>query len=336
MGASPECKARSKSEQRASIDNDAGIDVCKAWLDVHLLPSDVAERFPDAKKGHAQIASLLKRHGVRRVVIEATGKYHRSVHVRLHEAGRHVAVVNPLRSRLFAEAMGMLAKTDKVDARMLAVMAAMVAPSATPPLPENLENLREVARARETAIAAKTALTNQLESATNDVVRRQIKRQIATVDSAIKALIVAAVAAIKADPAFRRRLVILTSIPGVAEVTAVCLIANMPELGQLDEKQAGMLAGLAPIACESGQATGKRRIRGGRSNLRTGIYMAAVSAITHNPYLSSFYDRLVGAGKPKKLAIAAVMRKLIVLANTLIKQDRCWSILAPIAEPSPA
>lgn len=325
-----------ESEHCASTHNDAGIDVCKAWLDVHIKPAEVAERFPNTKKGHAQIMSLLKRHGVRRVVIEATGKYHRSIHVRLHEADWHVAVVNPLRARLFAEAMGMLAKTDRVDARMLAVMAATVAPGVTAPLAENLENLREIVRSRESAIAAKTALINQLESAANDVVKRQIKRQIATVDSAIEVLIVAAVAAIKTDPAFRRRFVILTSVPGIAEVTAVCLIANMPELGQLDEKQAGMLAGLAPIACESGQAAGKRRIRGGRAIVRTGTYMAAISAIKHNPPLRAFYDRLVGAGKPKKLAIAAVMRKLIVLANTLIKQDRCWSISAPIAKPLPA
>lgn len=322
-----------ESERCASPHNDAGIDVCKAWLDVHILPADVAERFANTKKGHTQIIALLKRHQVRRVVVEATGKYHRSAHVRLHEAGWPVAIVNPLRARLFAEAIGTLAKTDKVDACVLAVMAATIAPGGTLPLPENLENLREIARARDAAIAAKTALLNQLENAANDIVRRQIKRQIATAAAAIKALIAAAVTAIKLDPAFRRRLVILTSVPGIGDITAVCLIANMPELGQLDEKQAGMLAGLAPIACESGQTAGKRRIRGGRAVVRTGTYMAALSAIEHNPPLTAFYDRLVAAGKPKKLAIAAVMRKLIVLANILLKEDRCWSILAPIAKP---
>lgn len=322
-----------ESEQRASTHNDAGIDVCKACLDVHILPADVSERFPNTKKGHAEIMALLKRHEVRRVVIEATGKFHRSVHARLHEAGWHVAVVNPLRARLFAEAIGTLAKTDKVDARVLAVMAATIAPGATPPLPENLENLREIARSRDAATAAKTALTNQLASAANDIVRRQIKRQIATAAAAIKALTAAAITAIKMDPEFRRRFVILTSVPGIGDTTAVCLIANMPELGQLDDKKAGMLAGLAPIACESGKSVGKRRIRGGRAVVRTGTYMAALSATEHNPPLAAFYDRLVAAGKPKKLAIAAVMRKLIVLVNTLLKQDRCWSILAPIAKP---
>jgi transposase len=322
-----------ESEHCASPDNDAGIDTCKAWLDVHILPVDVTERFPNTKKGHTQLLALMRRHGVRRVVIEATGKYHRSVHVRLHESGLHVAVVNPLRARLFAEAIGALAKTDKVDARVLAVMAATVAPGVTPPLPENLENLREIARSREAATTAKTALTNQLEQATNEVVRRQIKRQVATATTAIKALITAAIAAIKLDPAFHRRYVVLTSVPGIGDITAVCLIANMPELGQIDEKQAGMLAGLAPIACESGQKIGKRRIRGGRAIVRTGTYMAALSAIVHNPPLVAFYDRLISAGKPKKLAITAVMRKLIVLANSLLKEDRCWSNIRPIAEP---
>jgi len=325
-----------ESEHCASTHNDAGIDVCKAWLDVHILPAEVAERFPNTKKGHAQLAALLKRHETRRVVIEATGKFHRSIHVSLQEAGWHVAVVNPLRARLFAEAIGTLAKTDKVDARVLAVMAATIAPGVTPPLPENLENLREIARSRDAATAARTALQNQLETASNDIVRHQIKRQIAAAGAAIKALLAAAIAAIKLDPAFRRRLVILTSVPGIGDITAVGLIANMPELGQLDEKQAGMLAGLAPIASESGQTAAKRRIRGGRAVVRTGTYMAALSAIEHNPPLSAFYDRLVGAGKPKKLALAAVMRKLIVLANALLKEDRCWSILAPIAKPLPA
>ena len=322
-----------ESEQRASTHNDAGIDVCKAWLDVQILPIDRYERFPNTKKGHAQVLAMLQRHEVRRVVIEATGKFHRSVHVRLHEAGWHVAVVNPLRARLFAEAIGTLAKTDKVDARVLAMMAAMIAPGVTQPLPENLENLREIARSREAATAAKTALLNQLDSAANDIVRQQIKRQISAAAAAIKALLAAAVAAIKIDSAFHRRFVILCSVPGIGDITAVCLIANMPELGQIDEKQAGMLAGLAPIACESGEKTGRRRIRGGRAVVRTGTYMAALSAIEHNPPLTAFYDRLVAAGKPKKLAIAAVMRKLIVLANALLKEDRCWSILAPIAKP---
>jgi transposase len=322
-----------ESEHCANPHNDAGIDVCKAWLDVHILPADVVERFPNTKKGHSQLTALFKRHEVRRVVIEATGKYHRSVHAKLHETGWHVAVVNPLRARLFAEAIGALAKTDKVDARVLAVMSATVAPGVTPPLPETLENLREIARSREATTTARAALLNQLENATNEIVRKQIKRQVATATAAIKALVVAAVAAIKIDPAFRRRFEILTSVPGIGDITAVCLIANMPELGKLDEKQAGMLAGLAPIACESGQKIGKRRIRGGRSNVRTGTYMAALSAIVHNPPLVAFYDRMVGSGKPKKLAIAAVMRKLIVLANSLLKEDRCWTNIRPIAKP---
>ena len=325
-----------ESEHCAKPHNDAGIDVCKAWLDVHILPAGTAERVPNTRKGHAQLITLLERHNVRRIVMEATGKFHRSVHVRMHQAGLHVAIVNPLRARLFAEAIGVLAKTDKVDARMLAVMAGMTAPNATPPLPENLENLREIARSREAATAHHTALLNQLASATINVVRRQIKRQIAATAAAIKALAAAAIAAIKADPAFRRRHEILTSIPGFGDATATCLIANMPELGKLDEKQAGMLAGLAPIACESGQTKGSRRIRGGRAVVRTGTYMGALSAIQHNPPLTAFYDRLVAAGKPPKLAIAAVMRKLIVLANTLLKEDRRWSLERPIAKPLPA
>jgi transposase len=321
------------SEHRAMVENEVGIDVCKAWLDIQILPAEISERFANNKKGFKALATLLKQFKIHRIVMEATGKYHRSVHRVLHEAGWPVTIINPLRARLLAEGLGMLAKTDKVDARVLAMMASIAALTTTAPLPDNLTDLREIVRARTAATAAKTALTNQLEGAATDVVRKQIKRQVKAASEAIAALEAAAVGYAKADPAFARRFAVLTSIPGVGAVTAVGWLANMPELGSLDEKQAGMLAGLAPIANESGQKAGQRRIRGGRAAVRTGTYMAALSAITHNPLLSAFYERLVARGKAKKLALTAVMRKLIVLANTLLKEDRKWSNNLPIAKP---
>ena len=321
------------SEHSADTDVDVGIDVCKAWLDVHILPAETVLRVPNTRKGHKQLMAALKGLSVHRITIEATGKYHRSVHRTLHEAGFAVVVVNPLRARLFAEALGALAKTDQVDARMLAVYGRMAKLNATPPLPENLENLREIVRNREAFVAARVALQNQLGTAGNAVVRKQIKQMIRMTGNAADTLEAEAVAVIKADPGFARRREILVSIPGVGEVTAICLIANMPELGQLDAKKAGMLAGLAPVACESGQRKGPRHIRGGRKIVRTGIYMAAVSATRYNDQLKVFYDRLLAAGKPKKVALTAVMRKLLVMANSLLKEDRCWSSKSPIAKP---
>lgn len=324
------------SEHSAATDVAVGIDVCKAWLDVHILPADTVLRVPNTKKGHKQIQAAVKGLSVRIIVVEATGKHHRSMHRFLHEAGLPVAVVNPGRARLFAESLGALAKTDKVDARMLAAFGQMARLVKTPPLPETLENLREIVRCREAATAAKVALENQLGTATLDVAKKQLRQQIKSTVRAIDALEIEAKRLVKLDPRLARRFEILVSIPGVGAVTAIGLLANMPELGSLDAKQAGMLAGLAPLACDSGPRKGPRHIRGGRKNVRTGIYMAALSAARHNPHLQSFHDRLIGAGKLAKVALTAVMRKLLVLANSLLKEDRCWSKLAPIAKPLPA
>ncbi len=320
------------SEHSASPEGAVGIDVCKEWLDIHIHPANTVLRVPNSKKGHKQLLSALKPFEVQIVVIEATGKYHRGVHRFLHDAGLSVAVVNPLRARLFAESLGALAKTDSVDARMLAAFGRMAQLAATPPPPEAIENMREIVRTREAAMAAKTALENQLATATLAGVKRQIERQLKIAKASAAALEALAVQSIQADPTLARRFAILVSIPGVATLTACGLIANMPELGSLDAKQAGMLAGLAPVACDSGQRSGPRHIQGGRQAVRNGVYMAALSAARFNPHFKRFYERLLAAGKAKKLALTAVMRKLIVLANALIKEDRLWAAEPPTAE----
>lgn len=321
------------SKHSAAPEVTVGIDVCKAWLDVHILPAETVLRVANNKKGHKELIAALRGLDIGMIVIEATAKYHRSIHRLLHDAGWPVAIVNPLRARLFADSIGALAKTDKVDARVLAMFGETGRLSVTPLLAEIIENVREIVRGREAAVAAKTALENHLGTAAVACVRQQIAAQIRTAERAIDALTIAAVAAIKSDTALARRLAILVSIPGVGVVTAIGLIANMPELGALDAKKAGMLAGVAPIASESGPRIGLRRIRGGRAVVRTGIYMAAVSAARTNGHLKRFYDRLVAAGKPKKVALVAVMRKLLVLANTLVKDDRLWAAEKPIASP---
>ena len=323
------------SEHNASYEVAVGIDVCKEWLDIHILPANTILRVPNSKKGFKLLRVALKPLRIQVVVIEATAKYHRAIHRFLHEAGLPVTIVNPLRARLFAESLGALAKTDSVDARMLATFGQMAKLTATPPLPEAIENLREIVRNREAAMLAKVALENQLTTATVAGVKALINRQIKAAKAAADAFEAMAVGVIQGDCALAHRFDILVSIPGVGCVTAIGLIANMPELGSLDAKKAGMLAGLAPVACDSGQRNGARHIRGGRQAVRTGIYMAAHSAARFNPHLKAFYNRLVAAGKAKKIALTAVMRKLIVLANTLLKEDRKWSNELPIAKPLP-
>jgi transposase len=323
------------SEHSASSEVAVGIDVCKEWLDIHILPVNTVLRVPNSKKGFKLLRVTLEPLRIQVVVMEATAKYHRGIHRFLHEAGLPVVVVNPLRARLFAESVGALAKTDSVDARMLATFGQMAKLPTTPPLPETIENLREIVRNREAAMLAKVALENQLTTATVAGVKALINRQIKTAKAAADAFETMAVAVIEGDCALAHRFDILVSIPGVGCVTAIGLIANMPELGSLDAKKVGMLAGLAPVACDSGQRNGVRHIRGGRQAVRTGIYMAAQSAARFNPHLKAFYNRLVADGKAKKLALTAVMRKLIVLANTLLKEDRKWSNERLIAKPLP-
>ena len=311
-------------EQGAATRVYVGIDVCKAWLDVHVHPLGQAFRVPNTRDGLKQLKRRLANVDVALIVMEATAKFHREAHRNLHASGFVVAVVNPLRSRLFAEAVGQLAKTDTVDARMLALLAAMLEPKAKAPPPEALEELQEIVRGREAFVAQRTALLNQLGAAKTACLKQAIRRQLKTVEGTIERLETEIERIIEADPALARRFAILTSIPGLGKIAAVTLLANFAELGSCTAKQAAMIAGLAPIACDSGEMKGERRIKGGRAGLRTGLYMAALAAARFNADLKRFYARLVANGKKPKVALTAVMRKLIALANTLIREDRLW------------
>lgn len=312
-----------------------GIDVCKGHLDVQITGTavNVAFRVANDKAGTRELLKRLYGHVVALIVMEATGKFHRQVHRRLYDAGFAVTIVNPLRARLFAESLGMLAKNDKVDARMLAIMARAADLKPTPPRPESVENLMELTRARDGLVTQRAALHNQIEAATLKTVKSVLLHQMRATREAIRRLQTAIVAAIETEPAFARRYAILVSIPGVGAITAALLIANFPELGSCDRRQTASLAGLAPFDDDSGGRRGRRAIRGGRASVRTGTYMAAVSASRCNPDLKRFYDRLVANGKDKKLALTAVMRKLLALANTLLAADRLWTQNPPAKNP---
>lgn len=307
----------------------AGVDVCKDWLDVCITSTGEALRVENTRKGLGKLARRLQAAGVERVVMEPTGKYHRLCAHTLHAMGFGVCIVDPLRARLFAQSTGKLAKTDRLDARMLALMGAIFDIGATPPTSVLLEEMQEVLRARQSWVDDHTALTNRLGESTSKLVCQQLKRRIRQLDADIAKLDAELERLIASDPVIARRCQIVNSIAGVGPVATAWLVIGVPELGSCDGKEAAMLVGLAPIACESGDQRGKRKIRGGRADVRRGIYMAATSAANCNPTLSAFYKRLVQAGKLKKVAITAVMRKLVVLANTLVKQDRLWQTIQP-------
>lgn len=300
------------------------IDVCKEKLDVYVHPVGLRLEFANSPEGIKKLKRSLKAHEVALVVMEATGKYHRAAHRSLHADGLSIAVVNPLRSRLFAEAAGALAKTDGVDCRMLAILGESLEPGAVDPPSALMETLQELLHCRNAASDAHTALVNQLGETSVPLAVAEIERQIEAAETAMKTLDAEIGRLIAAEPCLARRMVVLTSIPGVGPATAIALIVGLAEIGSLSAKEAAMLVGLAPIACDSGQTSGPRHIRGGRTQVRNALYMAAMSAARFNPALKVFHDRLIAKGKLKMVALTAVMRKLLLLANTLVRENREW------------
>lgn len=305
----------------------AGIDVSKATLDVHAAGEE--RRFANDGTSWRALGKWLRRLKVSRVVMEATGRYHRRVHRCLHDRGFEVVLVNPLRARRFAEGVGHLAKTDRVDARMLAKLGAALN-DLEPVAPQEvfLNRLGDLLVLRAKHVDARTMLkqvAKEVEGEGEAVVRTTIAHldeQIARLEAAIEEVIVG-------DPEQAERYRILTSIPGVGEVTAAALLCWMPELGSLGRRQAAALIGVAPFANDSGQHRGARHIRGGRRRPRDVLFMAATSAARCNRELQIVFERLTAAGKVYKTVIVALMRKLIVLANTLLMQQRCWLPAAP-------
>ena len=307
----------------------AGVDVCKEWLDVYVHPSGQILRVSNDRAGLKRLKRVLAALPVARVVMEATGKHHRVAQRSLHAAGLAVAVVNPLRARLFAEAAGKIAKTDAIDARLLAVMGAALEPAETPPSPKALEEVGELVNARTAAMAERTALSNRMATAGTAFLKAELRRRHDACQRHLERLDAEIERRILAEPDMARRHAIVRSIPGIGPVTAAAFLAGMAELGDCSGKQAAMLAGVAPVANDSGQRSGRRAIRGGRMPVRNAAYMAALSASRHNPDLAAFARRLEKAGKRPKIVLVAVMRKLVVLANTLISQNRLWSPIAP-------
>ena len=303
----------------------AGIDVCKAWLDVYLHPIGQSFRVANSKEGIRLLCRELEGMTVALAVVEATGKLHRLVHRLLSQAGYAVAAVNPARPRKFAEAAGQLAKSDRIDARMLALYGAAIGPGATPVPAKAVAELQELVLARQAAKADETALKNRLGAAESKVLKALLKRQLEACARTIKALDAAIAALLGTEPELIRRHSILASIKAIGPVIAATLAACLPELGLLASGKIARLAGVAPFDDDSGDRRGLRRIKGGRAHVRQALYMAAVSAARCNPDLKAFYDRLRAKGKEAKLALTAVMRKLVILANTLIREDRRWT-----------
>lgn len=300
-----------------------GIDVAKATLDVASLPDGETWTVTNDEQGLSGLVPRLVALAPALVVLEATGGFETLAASALAQAGLPVAIVNPRQVRDFAKAMGRLAKTDSLDAAMLAEFAQRVRPEPRRLPDEAAQLLESLLTRRRQIIEMLTAEKNRLGFARGPVRRgitqhiRWLEKRLAEVDSDLQD-------AVAASPLYQAKADLLRSVPGVGSVTAMTLLASLPELGQLSRHQIAALVGVAPLNRDSGTLRGKRMVWGGRAPVRAALYMAVLVGIKHNPVLRTFHDRLRAAGKPLKVAATACMRKLLTILNAMLKPQRPW------------
>jgi transposase len=302
-----------------------GIDISKAHLDVAAHSSGEVKQFTNNAKGHKQLARWLGWIDVKSIIFEATGAYHRGLERFLSERGLPFAKVNPYQARCFAEATGKLAKNDRVDALMLARFGATLAPPTREGKSHALEMMSELVCARRALIKDRTAARNRQHNHSSLLLKRQTRQRLRQIDADIAAIDAECLGLIKGDDHLTHRYDILISIPGIGPTTAIIMLAEMPELGTMDKRQTAALAGLAPITRQSGIWKGKSFIRGGRANLRHALYMPAMVAMRFNEEFKARHEKFIAQGKPFKVAITAIMRRMVILANALLRDQRKWS-----------
>lgn len=301
-----------------------GIDVSKARLDIACRPEAIAFSEPNDPQGISAVVTRLQALSPTRIVLEATGGLEIQLAVALAAAGLAVAVVNPRQVRDFARASGRLAKTDKIDAEVLAHFADAIRPEARPLPDAAVRQLEDLVGRRRQLIEMRAAERNRLGSTRSRVIRQNLEAHIAYLTQQIEDLDKELERAIEASPCWKAQDDLLRGIPGVGKVVSRTLLALLPELGSLSNKQISALVGVAPVARDSGTLKGHRCIAGGRASVRAVLYMAALSAKRYNPVLKAFYDRLIAAGKATKVALTAVMRKLITIANAMTRKAQAW------------
>ena len=301
-----------------------GIDVSKDWLDIHVVPSGQSFRLCNDDAGVVALANRLTAVGPDAVALEATGGYERLAAAGLGSAGLPVLIINPAQVRAYANALGQRAKTDPVDAQVIARFVVATQPELRPLRDEAAQALLQLVTRRRQIMQMIVAEQNRARQITERRTQKSIKRLLAALRRELQSLDADLDDQIRTSPLWRVREKLLTSVPGVGPTTARILIAELPELGRLDRRQIAALAGLAPFTRQSGKWRGKSFIGGGRSHVRAALFMAALVAIRHNPVLRAFRDRLVANGKPKIVAVIAVMRKLITILNAIVRDNKPW------------
>ena len=302
-----------------------GIDVNKSVLDFDCLPVSATRQFTNDAEGIVALVDLLKDSGVDRIVIEATGGYETAVASALAVAGLPVVVVNPKQVRDFAKAMGHFAKTDRLDAKVLALFGERIKPPLRA-LPDEAQRALADVLGRRSQLVVMRAQEKARLATVAAVARKNVAQHIAWLDKCIAKLEADLGDRLRKSPVWCSKATLLDSVPGVGDVTTFSLLAQLPELGTLNRQKIAALVGLAPFADDSGKRKGVRYIRGGRADVRCALYMATLSAIKHNPPIKAMYDRLIKAGKPFKLAMTACMRKLLTILNAMLKKNQTWKI----------
>jgi transposase len=316
-----------------STERFVGIDVSKDHLDVVIRPAGTHTRVPNTDDGLDQLVAVLRPLGLVLIVLEATGGYQRRAVAALSLAGLPVAVVNPARARDFAKAIGRLAKTDAVDAAALAEFAERIRPPVRPLPDAEAQKMRALLARRGQLVGMRTMERNRLTTATDRTVRRSLDAHLKWLQEQIDATEEELDEAIQASEVWKAKDALLQSIPGIGPGVARTLLFELPELGRLSREQIGALTGLAPMNRDSGRSSGPRFIVGGRAVVRTAVYMATHAARKWNPALKVFADRLAAAGKAPKVVLIAVARKLLVIANAVLRDQKPWR---DVAEKTPA
>ncbi len=304
-------------------DDTIGVDISKATLDIHRLSDGNVTSFSNCPAGFKELSRFCAETAVTRVVYEATGAYHRGLE-RALGTRLPLVKVNPLQARRFAQAQGVRAKTDAVDAKILALMGDTFTLEPDSPITQSQHSLKELRAFRSGLIKDRTRIMSRHKTQTLPITRRQSKARLVQIGKQIDEIDGEIGRLIQSSDTMARSMTILRSIPGIGAVCAATILIEMPEIGSMDRKQVASLTGVAPMARQSGQWRGKSFIQGGRKVVRDALYMPALVAMRFNPDLKAKYQAMIKAGKPPKVALTALMRKLIELANALVKADRNW------------
>lgn len=301
-----------------------GIDVSKNSFDLCVFGTNKVESWQYTSQMLKKCVRQLKKLEPELIVMEATGGYEMELTIALQQAQLAVAVVNPRRVRDFAKAVGQMAKTDKVDARIIARFAATLHPPTTKMITESSLKIKALVTRRSQLIKMRTSESNRQEHATEKFVTRSLKASITRITKEIKTIDEEIQSCIYKDPEMKTTANIVQTMVGIGKITSAMLVSELPELGTLTRREIASLIGVAPIARESGTFKGKRMTGGGRQNIRTQLYMPTLVAIQHNQPIREFYNRLISNGKTKMTAVVACMRKIITILNVMVSKKECW------------